>query len=188
MCQANLNALNEGVELLTILDDSQYRQGCKPVFASTIGAHFRHVIEHYRCLFEQIDCGDFCYDQRERDAELEIDRNYALSAISDVCRLLDNLDVAHFEKKFRIFDHLTTSPLDTTLQRELMFLHSHTVHHYAIIAGMCRGQGIQPKCNFGVAIATQLHFNEQTQKSSLSTPETTTSAKTSADGGRTCAQ
>ncbi len=42
----------------------------------------------------------------------------------------------------------------SSLGRELQFLVSHTVHHYALIAIASRMQGIWPKESFGVAPST----------------------------------
>ena len=46
----------------------------------------------------------------------------------------------------------TVSP--STIERELKFLVSHTVHHYAIIALQLRHQGVEPGPEFGVAPST----------------------------------
>jgi hypothetical protein len=47
--------------------------------------------------------------------------------------------------------------------RELQFLQSHTVHHYAVIHLMLLQQGIRPDPEFGVAPSTLRHeaFLEQ---------------------------
>ena len=42
----------------------------------------------------------------------------------------------------------------SSVARELQFLVSHTVHHYAVIAAMLRPQGIEPGVDFGVAPST----------------------------------
>ena len=62
LLQTNIDALEEGSALLALLNPDQYMQGYKPVFQSTIGAHFRHVLEHYRCFLKQYSSGELCYD------------------------------------------------------------------------------------------------------------------------------
>lgn len=42
----------------------------------------------------------------------------------------------------------------SSLGRELQLLISHTVHHYAMMALVLRGQGIDPGPEFGVALST----------------------------------
>jgi hypothetical protein len=45
----------------------------------------------------------------------------------------------------------------TSVGRELQFLVSHTVHHYAVIAAMLRPQGVEPGADFGVAPSTLVY-------------------------------
>lgn len=163
LIQSNLEALKEGEELIRLLEPGQYSQGFRPAFQSTIGAHFRHVLEHYRCFFEQQPMTVFNYDLRSRDQLLECDAEYALTTI---CELLDafeklsdqsDSEPAVFQTTYMIEDEQTSAPVPTSLNRELLFLQSHTVHHYAIIGAMTRAFGKQPQDDFGVAIATRVH-------------------------------
>ena len=47
---ANLHCLDQAIALLERLDDDQYsrRRG----EWSAVGAHYRHLLEHYQCLLE----------------------------------------------------------------------------------------------------------------------------------------
>ena len=158
LIDSNITALDEGAELIRLLEEGQYSKGFKPAFQSTIGAHFRHVLEHYRCFFTQLDSNVFCYDLRERDQLLECDCNYALSTIEELKSSLSSLlETDCGSESYQIQDEQTSFPVDTSLNRELLFLQSHTVHHYAIIAAMTRAFGNQPEQEFGVAIATRVH-------------------------------
>lgn len=163
LIECNITALNEGVELLSLLNSSQYVQGYKPAFQSTIGAHFRHILEHYQCFFLQHREGQFCYDSRKRDQKLELDINYANCTIDEVLESFGTLNDDDFNRHYVIFDQQASGEVVTTLQRELLFLQSHTTHHYAIIAAMSRAIGAQPQDEFGVAIATRAFEKEQTQ-------------------------
>lgn len=44
--------------------------------------------------------------------------------------------------------------LESSLMRELVFVGSHTVHHYALIKVIANDQGLQVSSNFGIAPAT----------------------------------
>ena len=160
---ANVKALAEGAELLALLNDAQYQQGLKPIFQSTIGEHFRHVLEHHRCLLAQMPGRVFCYDDRERDQLLEQDRGYALTTIASLSGKIVNIELDLFGIDFQVNDQVANGRVPTSLARELLFLQSHTVHHYAIIAAMTRTLGIQPMRSFGVAIATQNYLIGQSQ-------------------------
>ena len=45
----------------------------------------------------------------------------------------------------------------STTGRELQFLVSHTVHHFAMIGGICRALEVEMEENFGVAPSTLRH-------------------------------
>ncbi len=157
MIETNIAALEEGAELLSVLKGSQYTEGYKPAFHSTIGAHFRHVLEHYRCFLRQRESLQFCYDSRERDQSLETDIKYAKRTINELIQGLKNIQSSEFELAYEIVDEQSQGPVKTNLQRELLFLQSHTVHHYAIIGAMTRAFGNHTDDEFGVAIATRTH-------------------------------
>lgn len=154
----NIEALNEGAELLSTLDQEQYLKGVKPAFHSTIGAHFRHVLEHYRCFFNQLADGQLCYDARERDALLESDIDYALDTINSIITQLTEL--AESNERVTLSVCNLEQAVSTTLQRELVFLQSHTVHHYALIGAMVRMMGGVTANDFGIAIATREYGKE----------------------------
>lgn len=157
LINSNIHALKEGAELILLLKKGQYTEGFKPAFQSTIGAHFRHVLEHYRCFVSQMVGGTFCYDKRERDQQLECDAEYALQTIDELITSVRDIDEANCMRPLMIEDEQTSAPVATNLNRELLFLQSHTVHHYAIIGAMTRAFGNQPDEDFGVAIATRVH-------------------------------
>jgi len=153
----NIATLNEGSELLSRFEPDHYTGGVKPAFHSTIGEHFRHVLEHYRCFFLHMESGKFCYDSRARDQRLQVNIAYAVRTIAEVSVLFGTLKQADFTQEYTIIDPQTENEAKTSLQRELLFLQSHTVHHYAIIGAMSRSLGVQPKDDFGVAIATRVY-------------------------------
>ena len=157
LIETNVMALREGAQLLKVLKDNQYTEGFKPAFHSTIGAHFRHVLEHYRCFLNQLTCLQFCYDKRARDQRLENDESYAKTTIVELIKGLEKIEDQAFLKSYTFVDEQSVEPIATNLQRELLFLQSHTVHHYAIIGAMTRAFGNQPDNEFGVAIATRTH-------------------------------
>lgn len=169
LIDSNVQALREGASLIRLLQSGQYTQGFKPAFQSTIGAHFRHVLEHYRCFVSQLSGGTFCYDKRERDQLLERDADYALQTIDDIEQAVSALSGLDAGRGFFIEDEQTSEPVSTNLNRELLFLQSHTVHHYAIIGAMTRALGSQPDEDFGVAIATRVH-NEKCVEQAQLTP------------------
>lgn len=168
LLQTNVDALKEGATLLAALSVEQYTQGYKPAFHSTIGAHFRHVLEHYRCFVGQISSGQFCYDKRERDELLECDFDYAKRTVEELSTALSLLPEEVISQSCVMLDQQADGIVTSSVHRELLFLQSHTMHHYAIIGAMARALGSTPEADFGVAIATRTHqkcANSQTTTS-----------------------
>lgn len=159
----NIAGLQEGVGLLQLLSSDQYTQGFKPAFQSDIGTHFRHVLEHYQCFFAQLNETVFRFDKRPRDGRLGSELDYAKKTISEFIKRFQQFDMSSFERTYTIKEQYGDDGLqdqmvveiETSLSRELMFLQSHTVHHYAMIAAMTRSLGISPDDEFGVAIPTR---------------------------------
>lgn len=167
---ANLDALEEGLELLRNISVRDFSASCAPTFQSVIGAHFRHLLEHYVCLLKTLDSGEVCYDSRPRDMRLEQDLDYALNTMLDVIQRLGEIRQRHIKdadggagavKGILVNDQQSVQPVVSTMHRELLFLQSHTVHHYAMIAAMCRILGVSIEPDFGVAIATRVFEAQQ---------------------------
>ena len=175
LIRANVEALEEGLQLLLKLDATQYTQGYKPAFHSTIGAHFRHVLEHYRCFIKQLPSGTVSYDSRERDQRLERDFAYCQTVIVDLQEGLQDVSQEALQSRCKISDSQSHFGVETTVLRELLFLQAHTMHHYAIIGAMARALGAMPDEDFGVAIATREH--QQSTMQSVTTSRAKTCAR-----------
>lgn len=151
----NIRVLQQGARLLRRLDDRTYRYEVDITMVSSVGVHMRHNLDHYANFFVGLESGAVDYDARERRALLEVDRDAALDAIQSICRRLANL--AEFPRVtcLRICCDSDRGALRTSsVARELDYLYSHTIHHYAIIAVLCRLQNVVVEQDFGVAPST----------------------------------
>ena len=159
---ANVQVLQQGVDLLAQLDDEQYTLTAGPLFAYGVGSHLRHCLDSYACFLHGLPKGRIDYDQRERDELTAQDRRYASTRLEWTRELLQEA-LAHQHP-----DELRVRPLQVRLDgphwaassvaRELQFLLSHTVHHYALMALILRLQGFNPAEEFGVAPSTLQHW------------------------------
>lgn len=162
----NVQALAQGRDLITIIDDKSYSSPGQPFLKYGAGAHFRHCIDFYNSFLSGIETGRIDYDARDRDEIVEKDRTAALSRIDSIIERLERLSPEGFHKEVRVISENssrnTASPewSRSSVARELQFLLSHTVHHYAIIAIMMRLQGIEPGEAFGVAPSTLRQWRE----------------------------
>jgi uncharacterized damage-inducible protein DinB len=162
LLQANLHLLDQMSELLSRLDDRSYRQ-TSPVFInSSIGGHVRHCLEHYQCFAEGLPHARVNYDLRQRDAEVETQPAAALARLSGLRSQLTSLFLNdHTEAILVLMDHGAAAHegcwQESSPGRELQFLISHTIHHFALIAGLCRTHGVDIAPTFGVAPSTLRH-------------------------------
>ena len=165
LIKINVVALKDGLALLSTIKGEQYNRSFKPAFKSTLGAHFRHMIEHYQCFLLQINSPistknelHITYDSRKRNQLVEINIEHAIDAIKSAIEELETINKLGDDVHYKLVDIQLNRMVETNIERELLFLHSHTVHHYAIIAAMARGFGIKVEDGFGVAIATQSYI------------------------------
>ena len=136
-------------------------------YGEHIGAHLRHIIEHYDTLAHALACSESrsnraCvvdYDARQRDPRLETDPEVALKHIHLLHHALGGIPDPLMERSVDVHtrgglqgehDFSTRS----SVARELMFLTSHATHHFAILQGYARQRGETLGVGVGRAPAT----------------------------------
>lgn len=145
----------------------------QPDYAAHVGAHTRHIIEHYDTLVKawgtvQANPGAACqadYDARERNMAVETHPLEAIRRIglidaalgsSSGLRQADLLHTVHVYVRGGLQgEHNFCTP--STLAREIMFLNSHATHHFAIMQGYARERGQSLGAGVGKAPATVAH-------------------------------
>ncbi len=152
-------------------------------YAGPVGAHLRHIVEHYEALVFPADHGMVDYDSRARDRELEGNpalarkRLLALRARLDELVPLALLTVVQVHGQCGIAGEFNFA-MTSCIGRELAFLASHTVHHFALLEPHCRQHGIPTPADFGQAPSTVAHargssptrISHPTQESTCSPP------------------
>lgn len=142
----------------------------KQHFREHVGAHLRHIIEHYealaRVLTGPVLIGDQLYavdyDARERNVAIESDPVVALNHITWLCDAFADLTEPQLECPVEVHvrgglqgQHNFISR--STVARELMFLNSHATHHFAIMQGYAHQRGETLGAGLGKAPATVSH-------------------------------
>ncbi len=168
LVEQNLFFLRQGAELLRRLPDDAYgpsdREGVR---RAGVGPQFRHCLDFYSCLLRDLDEGQVDYDRRRRADRLEKDRAAALSQLESIIDGLLGIAGERIDAPLEVRSDLApgeqpaTAWSSSTVGRELRFLASHTVHHYALIALLLRQRGIDPGEGFGVAPATAAHWRDR---------------------------
>ena len=168
--QDNIRYLQQGLELLAALPDSLYVQVCAAAGGSNIGGHVRHILDHYQCFLDGLVTQRIDYDARRRDLRVESERTTAADALRATLRALDELHVEDGLRALEVRMDCGGSPEErhvwggSSVARELQFLTSHTVHHYALIAAILRQAGHVPAPGFGVSPSTLRYEAQRRQK------------------------
>lgn len=155
LVEENIGLIDQGVDLVVSLDPDVYRRNAHEHFTSGVGRHFRHVLDFYeRMLMGRGSVVD--YESRRRDERIEVDPDYATRAARTICGALGEIDASspvRIRTECRDGDGISVEA-DSTVERELAMLASHTIHHYAIIALILRIQDVSVPEEFGVAPST----------------------------------
>ena len=126
-----------------------------------IGSHLRHTVEHFQCFLAGVPSGLVDYDARARDEELERGVDRFREVLDEVRAGLMALDREPGSRPIRVRQtaSLDSDPiiLESTLQRELAFLSSHTVHHLALVVHLCREHGVDLPEDISLAFSTAAH-------------------------------
>ena len=162
MSGPNRRLIGQARALVASLDDARFC--ASDPRRSSVGAHLRHVIDCYRCFLRGYEEGRIDYDGRQRDPGIECDREVAARALDQLDKGFGSLPV-DLERPLQV--RVDAAAWGTslhwqhsTLGRELQFLVSHTVHHFALIALLLRQQGFEPDADFGIAPSTLEHRAE----------------------------
>ncbi|HEX8288857.1 MAG TPA: hypothetical protein VF556_12725 [Pyrinomonadaceae bacterium] len=152
--------LFRGAKLIGKIEDKFYRQ--KANGTGSIGGHFRHNLDFINAFLNGIQKGKIDYHQRERNLRIEENRLYAIKRIAFTVCKLRSLSAESLRQKISIRSEIDESLwLKSSAMRELEFLHSHTVHHYALVAEKLAFFGVKVSNNFGVAPSTLKFWAKQ---------------------------
>lgn len=154
----NVRTLLEAVAVLDGLPEAEYAAPSR--LGSTLGAHFRHVLDHYLCLLEGLDSGLVHYEGRQRDGLVETDRGVALNLARGLSQRLADLSPTTLRRPLSVrcmagelADQLHGDH-PSTPSRELHFVLLHAIHHYSVLAIEMKARGYAVNPEFGVAPAT----------------------------------
>lgn len=164
MADDNIAYLQQAIGLLERLDDGLYTRTSPATYRSGIGGHVRHCVDHYTNFLAGRPAGRIDYDARARDPRIEQDRRVAVACLRAIITGLEELRAAGADDSVQVKMDCgdDSDPASwwsqSTVGRELQFLVSHTVHHYALIGFILKSQGFDTGPEFGLAPST-IRFN-----------------------------
>ncbi|XOV80456.1 MAG: hypothetical protein ACFHVJ_05765 [Aestuariibacter sp.] len=158
MITSQLAILDQGRNYLTNINDTHYCEVKSPLFSSSAGTHFRHVLDHYLALMHRPQ-GIINYNIRHRFSKAESSTQAALVVIDDIAHWLLQLNGQDLQENVQVIseiavDEVQNAETTSTLARELVFVSSHAVHHYSIIKVISTLQNVSLPADFGIAPAT----------------------------------
>jgi hypothetical protein len=131
-------------------------------YGRNVGPHFRHVIEHYDALLMPPRKGTVDYDQRPRDESLDADPRVAVMRLETLLKRLSRLSGHDTCEVIEVRGLGGTGGglsfcVRSSLERELVFVAMHAIHHYAMVCEACLASGVELPAGFGRAPATVAH-------------------------------
>lgn len=166
--------VRQGTKLIGSLDAKLFAGDPTAPKRGGVGAHFRHCLDFYLSFLNGLESGRIDFAHRERETRVEVDREYAIQSFDRVCTRLEKISPADLSREFEVrversesgtlHDDSAPEYCRSSLQRELQFLVSHTVHHFAIIKLHLelRGFDVSQLADFGVAPSTQNYWQQST--------------------------
>jgi hypothetical protein len=163
--QALAALLRELRTVLRGLTGTQYVRNPVGPVRSSIGSHVRHALDHLEAAFLFEDFAALNYDLRARGTPVETDRDAALAKIDELLHTLQDLP-ARREGRSLTLQALVSAEggavsVESTAERELLFVFSHTLHHNALIRVMVELLGGHVPERFGYAPATLAYMDAQ---------------------------
>lgn len=158
LIKANIHSLEVAEKILLKITDAQYQVVIEP-FSASLGKHFRHITDHYRLLLAGLPQALVEYDERERLKAEEDERLVMIMRLRSICNQLSHM-AQNCQNDQSVLVCLAVNEdgdapsVPSTLSRELVFLQSHNVHHYAIISAILKLQNIEVESGFGTAPST----------------------------------
>jgi len=150
------------ISIIDKLDDQSFRQPLEIFNGSSLGQHFRHILDFYNCILKGAEKETLDYSSRERDLMLEQSTEHATLAFRQLFEGIQSLceiDELNVLADFSANDTKERPLVKSSVGRELMYAYDHAIHHLAIIKIGIKSDFPQISLNkdIGVAPSTIKH-------------------------------
>lgn len=142
--------------VLEQLAPQEYSKALPEFEGSSLGQHFRHILEFFQCLEIGAYKGVVDYAARERNLLYEEHPQMTIEAFDSFASIMSDIDVErplHVRAEFSGGER----PLyQSTVGREMLFVYDHAIHHLAIIkiGLLCRFPQVKAEKELGVSPST----------------------------------
>lgn len=161
LTQVCRDILDQLTAVVQQLENRDFDRPSATLSHATIGQHLRHTLEFFGCLEQGFASGVVNYDRRERNEEIQTNRQRALVRLEEIKRFLAeqrdncplNLEIAYKRESEY------SQRIPSNYHRELAYNVEHAVHHMALMKIGIREVApyVQVPDDFGVAVSTLRH-------------------------------
>ena len=155
--------IDQLTDLAEKLSQDDFTRPLAVLMESSIGMHYRHIIEFYEVMISGAGTGEINYDSRKHDPELEQSREKCLERLKGVRKAI-TLEPAMNLKLNGSYTRKTDIrfTISTNLERELVYNIEHAIHHMAIIRIALQHEfpDISIAKEFGYAYSTLKHIKK----------------------------
>jgi hypothetical protein len=161
-----LETVQQAKAYLVGLSAENYQVVIKPHFASSAGTHMRHILDHYLALKDGLNQGLINYNKRNRYSSVESCPQMALLQWQKVEQWLKEVSQLDTDISLTVVCETSVNKTQntqtkSTLARELVFVSSHAVHHFSLLAVINSLLGNKDEINFGIAPSTATYVRQQ---------------------------
>ena len=145
--------LDRGIRIVREVNRDAYTAAIKG--GGSAGAHLRHNLDFVNALLNGLAERRVDYTDRTRDPLVETHRGHAIEEMQFAISRLENLTPDILGRIVMVRSEIDTDVWHTSsVSREIEFVHSHTVHHYAVVARLLASAGYDIGTDVGVAPST----------------------------------
>lgn len=147
-----ISEMERAIETIEAVDDLSF---VRSTATGSVGQQMRHDLDFVGCLLKGIAIGRIDYNERQRGTRIETDRHAALAGYRMAIDRLEAINESDLLKSVSVRSELDPDRwLPSSVGREIEFVHSHTVHHHALIGEKLRAMAIEVPEDLGLAPST----------------------------------
>lgn len=164
--EGHLETVQQAKDFLSNISKQDYQAQVKPHLSSSVGGHMRHVLDHYLALKDGLHSGLVNYNKRRRQSDVESCPLLALKQWQDIEVWLKSVNQLAANRSLSIICETSVNKsqnieTESTLGRELVFVASHAIHHFSLMAVINSLLGNTSDTYFGVAPSTATYLRQR---------------------------
>lgn len=158
-----IDELQQGILLLHNLSDSDYTYLATPYVDSSIGEHFRHVLDLFHALMLSSHHDLIDYNQRRRGHRVEKNRELAIKELETIIHWLIHLPTSDLAQPVSLITEVCPHKqhdqvMQSSFEREITFASLHASHHYALMKVITKVLNVSTHTSFGFAPTTSSYL------------------------------